>query len=153
MDIFVYVNVLILSTEDIIFIRADGTTLMFEGKHIATFNRIFLENIFLDLKSREFQCLSLMDENTVMFFVLTVEHLPHLHRAALKIAISRDEVLIAKPLLLIHAKLFLKEEEGKPFVEVNLDDFAGLTDLLWHKFLDFHGWVDDRIQEVGLELG
>lgn len=153
MDVFVYVNVLILSTEDVIFVCADSATLMFEGKHIATFNRIFFENIFLDLESREFEGLSLMDENTVMLFVFTVEHLPYLHRAALKIAVSRDEVLIAKPLLFVHAKLFLKEEEGKPFVEVNLEDFAELADLLWHKFFNFHGWVDDRIQEVGLELG
>lgn len=88
MDVLIDINILILSTEDVVLIGADGATLMFEWKHIPALDRVLLEDGLLYLKSTEFKCLPFVDKDAVVFLVLTVEHLPDLHRASLEVAVG-----------------------------------------------------------------
>ena len=88
LDVLVYINILVLSTKDIIFIRTDSVTFMLERKDISALNGILLEDGFFYLKSTELECLPFVDEDAVVLFVLAVEHLPDLHAASLEIAVG-----------------------------------------------------------------
>lgn len=86
--VLVNINILILRAEDVVLICADGATLVFEGKDITALEGVLLKDVLLYLKGAEFKCLPFMDEDTVVFFVLAIKHLPHLHATSLKITIG-----------------------------------------------------------------
>jgi hypothetical protein len=60
-----------------------------------------------------------MDYQAVMFFILTIEQLPELHKSSLEFAVYVCKVLI-ESLFLVHSDLLLEYEKGESFVVENL---------------------------------